>query len=723
MSSAGLVRRLSGALEGKVSRRGFFARTAMAGTAMAVAPTDFVLRPTTAYAAICSCQGQACACGSLCCDGYTEFCCTLTGRNTCPPGTTLGGWWKVDGSSFCGGPRYYMDCNAPCNGCGCGGSGVCGGSCSGTGCGCALGDCNNRKAGCVQFRYGQCNQQIACLGPIVCRLVSCIPPWEIDATCTTTLRVDEYTRYHDRPCLHAVNGALELVDDVPGGARVAGWALDADTSLPVQVEVLVNGAVVATATADRPRGDIAVAFPGMGPNHGFDTTIPLSGGGTKEVCVRAVHRGPDAGARTTLGCGTVTQPSPVGSIDVVAPVEPGRLRIAGWALDPDTTAPISVHVYIDGVGQAITADLSRPDVAAAYGKGDRHGFDLTVDVAPGRHEVCVYAINVGDGGNVSLGCRTAEVGRPIGNLERLAAQPGGVRLTGWALDPDTADPVDLVVSVDGVVVGTITADLARADIAAAWPDPGGAHGFDELVTVAPGTHTVCVAVLDRVGGSPTTSLGCRTVTVGGNPVGVVESVKPAPGGIRVIGWALDPDTAGPVDMHVYVDGVGRANVPADRPRTDIARAFPGWGDAHGFDITIPVGPGAHTVCTYAINIGPGGAVSPMLGCRSVTTGADPLGNLEAVRDAGGALRIIGWALDPDTADPISVHVYVDGVGQALLADNVRTDIGRAFPGWGDAHGFDVTVPAAPGTHEVAVYAINRGTGRNVLIARRTGAVA
>ena len=722
MSSAGLVRRLSGALEGKLSRRGFFTRTAMAGTAMAVAPTDFVLRPTTAYAAICTCQGQSCDCGSLCCDGYTEFCCTLTGRNTCPPGSTLGGWWKVDGSSFCGGPRYYMDCNAPCNGCGCGGGGICSGSCSGTGCGCALGDCNNRKAGCVNFRYGQCNQHVACLGPIVCRLVSCIPPWEIDGSCTTTLRVDEYTRYHDRPCLHAVNGALELVTDAPGGARVAGWALDPDTSQSVQVEVLVDGVLTKTVTANLSRADIAAAFPGMGPLHGFDTTVPISGGGSHEVCVRVVNRGPDTGTRTQLGCGTVTRPSPVGSLDIVAPVEPGRIRIAGWALDPDTTAPISVHLYIDGVGQAITADLSRPDVAAAYGKGDRHGFDLTVDVAPGAHEVCAYAINVGPGSNVALGCRSVEVGRPVGNVERLVAQPGGVRITGWALDPDTADPIDLAVSVDGVVVGTITADIPRADVAAIFPDPGGDHGFDDLVPVGPGAHRICVAALDSVGGSRPTTLTCRDVVVGGDPQGVIESVRAAPGGVRIIGWALDPDTAGPVSVHVYVDGVGTA-ITADRPRSDIAKVFPGWGDAHGFDVTIPVAAGAHTVCAYAINIGPGGARSPLLGCRSVVTGASPVGNLEAVRDAGGALRIIGWALDPDTADPLSVHVYVDGVGQAVVADTTRNDIATAFPGWGADHGFDVTIPASAGTHEVCVYAINRGSGGNVLLACRTGAVA
>ena len=42
-------------------------------------------------------------------------------RTAAPPGTLTGGWWKVDGSGFCGGgARYYVDCNAPCGPCGCG---------------------------------------------------------------------------------------------------------------------------------------------------------------------------------------------------------------------------------------------------------------------------------------------------------------------------------------------------------------------------------------------------------------------------------------------------------------------------------------------------------------------------------------------------------------------------------------------------------------------------
>lgn len=152
-----LVERTGELLERRTTRRGLLARTTLAGSALAVAPSLYVLRPVSAYAAICGCAGQNCGCGSACCDGYTEFCCTLTGLDACPPGAFAGGWWKADGSPYCDGPRYYVDCHSRCtceDACAGGGS-FCGGSCDPLACRCANGDCGLRQSGCVSFRYGQ----------------------------------------------------------------------------------------------------------------------------------------------------------------------------------------------------------------------------------------------------------------------------------------------------------------------------------------------------------------------------------------------------------------------------------------------------------------------------------------------------------------------------------------------------------------------------------------
>jgi hypothetical protein len=201
-----LQERTTQLLGARTSRRGFLARTAVVGSALATNPVDYVLRPTSAYAATCQCRNQPCVCGTACCDGYTEFCCTLTGHNTCPGGTVPGGWWKADGSGFCGGPRYYIDCNVapgynPCS------------------CKCALDDCNHRAACCTQFRYGQCHQEIPQVGAIMCRVVTCTPPWLFDPTCTTDVLVDNNTRFHDAACLHAPT----LIPAAVGVFRKASW--------------------------------------------------------------------------------------------------------------------------------------------------------------------------------------------------------------------------------------------------------------------------------------------------------------------------------------------------------------------------------------------------------------------------------------------------------------------------------------------------------------------
>ena len=198
-----LVERTSTFLESKLSRRSFINRSAFAGSAVAIgAGLDLALKPGTAYGQICTCGNGNCGCGSTCCSGFSEFCCSVNGGyNYCPTGTVMGGWWKADNSSYCGGPRYYMDCNATCQcdtGCG-NGFGFCDTDCDGTNCGCGPDGCDSYLTGCFQFRYGQCNQQIDCIGRIVCRVVACVPPWEVDPTCTTTNAEDDGTAEQNAP--------------------------------------------------------------------------------------------------------------------------------------------------------------------------------------------------------------------------------------------------------------------------------------------------------------------------------------------------------------------------------------------------------------------------------------------------------------------------------------------------------------------------------------------
>ncbi|MEX1140717.1 MAG: hypothetical protein WEB79_00185, partial [Thermoleophilaceae bacterium] len=127
------------------------------------------------------------------------------------------------------------------------------------------------------------------------------------------------------------------------------------------------------------------------------------------------------GNNKLLGCKTVTiaDANPRGHYDLASSPEAGRVRVRGWAFDPNAkTTALDVHVYIGGKagsgGVALgsrKANKHRPDVGKAFpGVGDYHGFDETFTTGrTGSQPLCVYAINVGPGNNKLLGCKTVTI--------------------------------------------------------------------------------------------------------------------------------------------------------------------------------------------------------------------------------------------------------------------------------------------------------------------------
>lgn len=197
-----LVHKASSALAGRTSRRSFLTRTAVVGSALAIGPVDFLLKPGTAYAYTCG----------TCSDGWTAFCCTINaGRNSCPPDSFVAGWWKADNAAYCcGAARYIIDCNATCPT-----------KCQ---CRCAGGSCDGRRTCCNQFRYGQCHTEIACYGPVVCRVATCTPPWKYDPSCTTSSATDNRMVNHGAPCLTTDCGTpiSKKYDSLGGAAGFLG---------------------------------------------------------------------------------------------------------------------------------------------------------------------------------------------------------------------------------------------------------------------------------------------------------------------------------------------------------------------------------------------------------------------------------------------------------------------------------------------------------------------
>jgi hypothetical protein len=417
--------------------------------------------------------------------------------------------------------------------------------------------------------------------------------------------------------------------------------------------------------------------------------------------------------------------NPIGNLESVVTTGIGRISVGGWSLDPDTNESLAIHVYIDGAwGGALVANASRPDVASVIpGYGDLHGYASAFDVSPGVHSVCAYAINISPYGdtNPSLGCRSVIVsGDPVGSLDGASAVVGGVRVSGWAIDPDTTSPVPVKVTIDGVAVVEANASEMRPDVASVFPRYGAGHGYSVFVATTGGNRRVCVeAVNQPPSGTINRSIGCSVVVVSGQVFGNVETVIGGPGEVFVSGWAIDPET-GDSTVRVTIDGTA-VTILTSTERPDVKAAFPVFAGEHGFERSIPAVGGTRQVCVTLLNQGATGTDQPAV-CRSVVVlSGNPFGNLEgAVRTATG-ISLSGWAMDPDVAGSVSIHVYVNGAwGGSYTASGQRGDVGAAYPGYGSARGFVIPLSAGQAPVSVCAYLINQGPGlTNPLMGCRT----
>jgi len=416
---------------------------------------------------------------------------------------------------------------------------------------------------------------------------------------------------------------------------------------------------------------------------------------------------------------------PFGRVDSVSFVKAGTARVTGWAIDPDTADPISVHVYVDGrYSRAATASVSRADVGRAQPKyGARHGYSIDIPKTTAKtHQFCVYGINVKFGANAQLGCKTFTMtSDPQGRLDSVTASaPGKATVAGWALDPNAAKSIGVHIYADGRKVAAVTAYRQRPDIGRAYPDWGPARGYGATVSLSSGKHTLCAYGIN-IGGGRNSQLGpCKTVTVTSgsvadtSPKGRLELLEHRSSGtLYTKGWAFDPSTTAATKVQVSVDGriVSTVNATASRP--DVGRAYPAAGSNRGWTAVLSGLPaGSHRVCATAVNVGDGKDLA-LPSCRTASVSTTwPQGRVDgATSTTAGRIDVRGWALDTDLkTSPITVDVRVDGVSRGIVtASKSRPDVAKAFPASGANHGFTASVAGVTaGKHEVCVVARSGG---------------
>ena len=254
---------------------------------------------------------------------------------------------------------------------------------------------------------------------------------------------------------------------------------------------------------------------------------------------------------------------------------------------------------------------------------------------------------------------------PFGNLDAVTAEGPGIRVSGWVADPDTRAPIVVKVGSEGRVYDVV-ANLARADVGAAFPAVGPDHGFNFWFPDLPaGLHGICVWAENVGAGTEDRLLGCKNLTVkgGADPIGAVDAVDaPAPNRARVSGWALDVDTLDPVEVSVSVDGTFVTRQLATGFRPDVGAAF-GVGSYKGYSIEFPADPGNRLVCVVAINQRWG--QDRLIGCGRTDVlppPADhrPSGAVTQVTPGATTVALAGTATDPDGSSGLQARVSVEG---------------------------------------------------------------
>ena len=436
----------------------------------------------------------------------------------------------------------------------------------------------------------------------------------------------------------------------------------------------------------------------------------------------------EAGASTASAAAPVSAARPAPSAESRNPygemnlawTEPGMIGVVGWAKDPDVNRPIEVVVAVDRGLFVRTAGVYNPFLPGSYGEKFR-SYLVAIPVTPGPHTMCVAALNVGPGtGFRLLGCKVfgnVESADPQGNLEGATLGPSGDRLqvTGWALDRETSAALAVDLTVDGAPAGRVLASAGRPDLASTFPGLGTGHGFTADVAVAPGRRRVCAIARNYNRGADAT-IGCTDVDVPAtSPSGVIDAVSVAPDAIVVSGWAGDPSPRTPINVVVTdrvvgaVDDAVRTTVAATGSRPDVA-ATTGLDPRAGYAVALAATvPGVHEICVTAVNVGIG--ADQFLGCRTVSVvDHRPAFNIEGVQPQGSAVTVSGWAFDPDSSNPVTVRVAVDGAPTVVSANQSRPDVGAAFPGVGQNRGFQSTIGVGGGLHTVCVTFVDQVPG-------------
>ncbi|WP_151720669.1 glycosyltransferase [Gemmobacter serpentinus] len=534
------------------------------------------------------------------------------------------------------------------------------------------------------------------------------------------------------------SGYVGHIDRCTNGV-FSGWIKAVDDDAPLQIDVVVNGVLVAgNASAGMLREDLKSA----GIGHGcyafvvpFDAALVMKSAETRELAVEIRHH-PEG--QLLLSQSFVVPerrdglaPGYIGNIDRCE-----NSAFSGWIKAVDEDAPLQIDVVVNGVLVAGNASAGRlrDDLQAA---GIGHGcyafvipFDRSLAVQSGEQQDLAVEILRHPGGQLLLAQSVAvpelQEGPVMGYIGNIDRCENGV-FSGWikAVDDDTPLQIDVV--VNGVLVaGNAPAGMLREDLESA----GIGHGryafvvpFDlQMVAQSSEMRELAVELRHYPGGQLLLAQSFalpETELREGLASGYIGTIDRCENGV-LSGWIKTVEDDTPLRIDVAVNGVLVAkDISASELRADLRRAEYGTG-AYGFTVPLNFAPedgekvpvelrNARTgraILKYWHMPEPPQVVSlPIVEAVAVVEPPEPMNcqvKLETIRN--GVLR--GWAINTDKpAGIFPVEVLINGILlRTVMNDRSRDDLARLGKSSGFG-GIQTELPLAAlgaGEHEVTL---------------------
>jgi peptidoglycan hydrolase-like amidase len=382
------------------------------------------------------------------------------------------------------------------------------------------------------------------------------------------------------------------------------------------------------------------------------------------------------------------------------------------------SVPVSSIASHYGLAKATAVQITARDGHGVWGGRMTAGFVNGTDAQGHAQQIATTGFGLQAAMGVGTTWFTVQGSlRPVGNLEAFApAAPRTLEMSGWTYDPDHTDlPGKFVLTLDHVARPAQVTTITRADVQHARGTTTSALGFAVRFRVAVGQHTACLYGVDRDGLGQQV-IGCRAVWMP-DVLGALDSFSsPDLHTARLTGWSFDPGHgASPGRIQVRVDGTSRPSEPTRLPRPDVQSAYHTAGKTFGYDTTVTLTGGAHTVCVLAVDLDGKGTVP--LGCRPVTVPQNPIGRAEVMHHAATGYQISGWTFDPDlNGGSTKIQVYIDHVLAATInAAATRADVQRVYHLVNSAVGFSDLVPASSAKHTVTITSVNTGLGTDTVL--------